>query len=124
MSEVNAFKALSLGTTICLGLLAVAACTIHLRGDEDQAKTTASFSEDNDRREAERERCRAISYEEKDRLAECRKIWADQRRQYLEADEGASSPGRRDSNDPPPASIKDQGRSPSIFFPATTQSER
>ena len=39
MSEVNAFKALSLCTTICVGILAVAACTIHLRGDEDQPES-------------------------------------------------------------------------------------
>ncbi|HXI06192.1 MAG TPA: putative entry exclusion protein TrbK-alt [Bradyrhizobium sp.] len=125
MSDVNAFKALSLGTTICLGMIAVAACTIHLRGDEDQPQAAGSVAQDADPAAAELERCRTISYEQKDRLAECRKIWADKRRQFLGSDRGtAVSPERRDPGDPPSASIKDQSRLPSIFFPAPTQSER
>lgn len=124
MSEVNAFKALSLGTTICLGMLAVAACTIHLRGNEDPAQSAASVVQNTDPAAAELERCRTISYEQKDRLAECRKIWADKRRQFLETDKGAASnPGRGGPSDSPTAPIKDQSRLPSIFFPPV-QSER
>ena len=124
MSEVNAFKALSLCTTICVGMSAVAACTIHLRGDEDQLQSTASVVRDSDPVAAELERCRTISYEQKERLAECRKLWADKRRQFLGAGGYPSSPVRPDPGTPPPASAKDQSRLPSGLFPAPMESER
>ena len=125
MSEVNAFKALSLCTTICVGILAVAACTIHLRVDEDQPESTTSVVRDSDPVAAELERCRTISYEQKERLAECRKLWADKRRQFLGFDRGSpSNPEQSDSGARPPASAKDQSRMPSGLFPAPLESER
>lgn len=125
MSEVNAFKSLPLCTTICVGIFAVAACTIHLRGDEDQPRSTASVVRDSDPAAAELERCRTISYEQKDGLAACRRIWADKRRQFLGPDrESQRNFGRADLGDPPPASAKDQSRLPSGFLPAPMESER
>lgn len=124
MSEANAFKTLSLCTTICVGMAAVAACTIHLRGDEDQPQSTASVVRDSDPL-AELERCRTISYEQKDRLAECRKLWADKRRQFLGRErESLSNLRRQDPGDPPPLSVRDQSRLPSGFLPAPMESER
>lgn len=125
MSEANAFKALSLCTTICVGMSAIAACTIHLRGDEDQPQSTASVARESDPMAAELERCRTISYEQKERLAECRKLWADKRRQFLGRErEPLSNLGRQDPGDPPPSPAKDQSRLPSGFFPAPMESER
>ena len=124
MSEVNAFKALSLCTTICVGMSAVAACTVHLRGDENQPQPTASGARESDPVAAELERCRTIDYEQKDRLADCRKLWADKRRQFL--GQGSKSPNhsvRPDPGAPPPAPSKDQSRLPS-GFPAPMESER
>jgi conjugative transfer region protein TrbK len=124
MSEVNAFKALSLCTTICVGMSAVAACTIHLRGDENQPQTTGSVVRESDSMAAELERCRTISYEQKDRLAECRKLWADKRRQFLGlSGESPSNPGRSDLM-APPASLKDQSRLPSGLGLAPMESEQ
>jgi conjugative transfer region protein TrbK len=120
VSEVNAFKSLSLCTTICVGILAVAACTIHLRGDEDQPESTTSVGRDFDPMPAELERCRTISYEQKEGLAGCRKLWADKRRQFLGVDRGSpSNPEQSDSGARPPASAKDQSRMPSGLFPGT-----
>lgn len=125
MSKANAFKALSLCTAICVGIAAVAACTIHLRGDEDQPQSTASVVRDSDPAATELERCRTISYEQKDRLAECRKLWADKRRQFLGRErESPSNLGRHDPGDPPQASSKDQSRLPSGLFPAPMESEQ
>lgn len=125
MSEANAFKALSLCTTICVGMSAIAACTIHLRGDEDQPQSTASVARESDPMAAELERCRTISYEQKERLAECRKLWADKRRQFLERErESLNNLGRHDPGDPPQASSKDQSRLPSGLFPAPMESEQ
>ena len=124
MSEVNAFKALSLCTTICVGMSAVAACTVHLRGDENQPQSTASGVRESDPVTAELERCRTIDYEQKDRLADCRKLWADKRRRFL--GQGSESPNHSvqpGPGAPPPAPSKDQSRLPS-GFPTPTESER
>jgi conjugative transfer region protein TrbK len=123
MSEVNAFKALSLCTTICVGMSAVAACTVHLRGDENQPQPTASGARESDPVAVELERCRTIDYEQKDRLADCRKLWGGQRRQFL--GRGSESPNHSVRSDPgasTPAPSKDQSRLPSI--PAPMESER
>ena len=124
MSEVNAFKALSLCTTVCVGILAVAACTVHLRGDENQPQPTASGVRESDPVAVEFEQCRTIDYEQKDRLADCRKLWADKRRQFLSR--GSESPNHSVRPHPgasPPAPSKDQSRFPS-GFPAPMESER
>lgn len=123
MRDMNAFAALALRTTLCLGVLAVAACTIHLRGDQDQPPASDLTAKNVDPAAAELEGCRTLSYEQKDRLAECRKIWADKRRQFLGADKkSAITSGRRDLKSAPSAS-DNHGHLPSIFFPAPAQSE-
>jgi len=125
MSDIRAFKALSLGATICVGAVVAAACTIHLRGDEDQPAATASVAQKVDPLSAELERCRMISYEQQDRLAECRKVWAEKRRQFLRQNSDAPrNPARPDPEATAPATIKDQSRLPSGLFPTPMQGER
>ena len=65
-------------------VLVIAACTIHLRGDEDQAETVQSMDQAADPLAAKLAQCRSVTYEQKDALAECRKAWAEQRWQFLE----------------------------------------
>ena len=112
MSEFNAFRALSVAVTICIGALAAAACTIHLRGGESLPETTASVSQRTEPAAAELERCRSISYDQQDKLRECRKIWAERRSQFLgQQGDVAADPSRLDSENPP-SSPKDQSRWP------------
>jgi len=116
MSEVDTFKALSLCTTICVGMSVVVVCTVHLRGDENQAQPTAWGARESDPVAVELERCRTIDYEQKDGLADCRKLWADKRRQFL--GQGSESPNhsvRPDPGAPTPPPPKDQSRLPSGF---------
>ena len=125
MSNIRAFRALSLGATICIAGLVAAACTIHLRGGDNQPGTTASLAQKTDPMSVEFERCRTISYEQKDRLAECRKIWAEKHRQFL--GQNSAPPRGQARPDPaatPPASLKDQSRLPSGLFPSPMQGER
>ena len=120
MSDFKAFKALSLGVIIFVVVLA-AACTIHLRDGDNQPQPASSAVREPDPVAAELERCRSISYEQKDRLAECRKVWADQRRQFL----GQSrNPAQPDPDATPSPPVKDQSRLPSGFFPNPMQTER
>ena len=63
-------------------VLVVAACVIKLRGDEDQFSASPSL-QDADPLAAALVRCRTVTPEQKEVLAECRRIWAEQRRQFL-----------------------------------------
>ena len=124
MSDIKAFKALSLGATICAVVLA-AACTVHLRGDDNQLQATASAAQGSDPIAAELERCRSVSYEQTDRLAECRKVWAEQRRQFLK--QSSDTPHKAvgpDSDSAPYPPFKNQSRLPSGLFPAPQPTER
>jgi len=124
MSDFKTFKALSLGLTIFVGVLA-AACTIHLRDDDNQPQPASSGVREGDSQAPELERCRSISYEQNDRLAECRKVWAEQRRHFLRRNNDAPrNPARRDPDATPSASAKDQIRLPSGLFPAPQPTER
>jgi conjugative transfer region protein TrbK len=124
MSDFKAFKALSLGVTIFVGVLA-AACTIHLRDDDNQPQPASSVDREPDPVTGELERCRSISYEQKDRLFECRKVWAERRRHFLRQDSDTPrSLARPDPDATPSASVKDQSRFPSGLFPAPQSTER
>jgi conjugative transfer region protein TrbK len=119
MSDLKAFRALTLSVTIFVVVLA-AACTIHLRED-NQPQPASLVVQEGDPVAAELERCRSISYEQKDRLAECRKVWTEQRRQFLGQ---SSNPARPEPAATPSASAKDQSRLPSGLFPTPQPTER
>jgi conjugative transfer region protein TrbK len=124
MSYFKAFKALSLGVTIFVVVLA-AACTIHLRDDDNQPQPASSVVREDDPVATELERCRSVSYEQKDGVAECRKVWGEQRRNFLRPN---NDPPRNlappDQDATPSASFRDQSRLPSGFFPAPEPTER
>ena len=82
MSARSRLDRLSMVAGVAVMVLVVAACTIKLRGDEDQIPALPSAQEV-DPLAAELARCRTVTSEQKDALAECRRIWAEQRRQFL-----------------------------------------
>jgi conjugative transfer region protein TrbK len=71
---------------LALVALVVAACTIHLRGEQEQAQTLESSVATPDPLAAKLAECRSVTYEQKDALTECRKAWAEKRRQFLGQD--------------------------------------
>ena len=94
--------------------LAIAACTIPLRGGEEQAKMLEPNSMPPDRLAAKLAECRSVTYEQKDALTECRKAWAEKRRQFL----GKTAPAPSDGQTPQAGSSlfvapKDESRLPS-----------
>jgi conjugative transfer region protein TrbK len=103
---------------IVLAVLVVGACAIRLRGDEDQANSSASADRASDPLTAKLAACRAVTYEQKDALSECRKVWAEKRRQFL-AQKGASGSASEGSAREgsslfvPP---KDESRLPPSYF--------
>lgn len=120
MSDFKAFKALSLGVIFFVVALA-AACTIHLRDDDNLRQPATSVVREPDPVAAEFERCRSIGYEQQDRLAECRKVWADQRRQFLGQNRNPARPDLDATRSP---SVKDQSRLSSGLLPNPMQTER
>jgi conjugative transfer region protein TrbK len=68
---------------VVIVVLVVAGCGIRLRGDEGQTNTTASADVTSDPLATKLAECRSVAYEQKDALSECRKAWAEKRRQFL-----------------------------------------
>jgi conjugative transfer region protein TrbK len=85
---------------VVLVVLVVAACAIRLRGDEEQTNTSASADVTSDPLATKLAECRSVTYEQKDALSECRKAWAEKRRQFL----GQKAPAPSDSATPQPGS--------------------
>ncbi len=109
MTDVRAFKALSLVTTI--GVLVVTACTIQLRGgDEDSSpqkpeQTTSVDSSD-------LARCRTVTSEDAAVYQRCQKVWAENRRRFFGRKDGAAVSGRGDPASGLVSAPKDQSRMP------------
>ncbi len=80
-----------------LVVLIVAACAIRLRGDEDQSASATSTDHASDALETKLAECRSVTYEQKDALPECRKAWAEKRRQLL----GQAAPSASSENGVP-----------------------
>ena len=82
---------------LVLVMLAVAACAIRLRGDEDRINSSASTDQMADPLATKLRECRSVTPEQKDALTECRKVWAEKRRQFLGQRASSASP----ENGPP-----------------------
>ncbi|MES5481495.1 putative entry exclusion protein TrbK-alt [Bradyrhizobium sp. INPA03-11B] len=117
MTDVNAFKALSLLTTI--GVLVVAACTIQLRGGDESpplpetAQTTGATSSD-------LVRCRGVTSEETADYRHCKQVWDENRRRFFGRKDGAAVPGQDDSAASLAPAPKDQSRIQQGYPPLAT----
>jgi conjugative transfer region protein TrbK len=99
-------------------VLVVAACAIRLRDDKGQTLPAASADHASDALTAKLAECRSVTYEQKEALSECRKAWAEKRRQFL----GREAPALSDSASPQAGSSlfvvpKGESRLPSGFPP-------
>jgi len=70
-------------TAVVLVVLIVAGCAIRLRGDESRTLSATSADHASDALATKLAECRSVTYEQKDALSECRKAWAEKRRQFL-----------------------------------------
>jgi conjugative transfer region protein TrbK len=101
-----------------LVVLVVAACAIRLRGDEEQINSSAAADQISDPLATKLAECRSVTYDQKDALAECRKAWAEKRRQFL----GQKAPTPSVGGPPQAGSSsfvapKDESRLPSGYPP-------
>lgn len=81
--NTNKLERLPTMAAMMLVVLIVAACAIRLRGDEDQSASATSADHASDTLATKLADCRSVTYEQKDALSECRKAWAEKRRQFL-----------------------------------------
>ena len=109
---------------LALVALVAAACTIPLRGGEEQANIVEPGRITPDPLAAKLAECRSVTYDQKEALTECRSAWAEKRRQFLGQDTRPAS----DSSPPLVGSPlfvtpKDESRLPS-GFPSIQQNEK
>jgi conjugative transfer region protein TrbK len=109
--QMTRLKRLPTVAAIMLFVLALAACAFPLRGEQDQASFSVSSDRDTDPLAAKLAQCRSITYEQKEALAECRKAWAEKRRQFL----GQKVPSASSDKESPQAGS-------SLFVPPKDQS--
>ena len=104
-------KRLPTVAAVVLVVLVVAACAIRLRGDESQRLSATSTDHASDPLATKLAECRSVTYEQKDALSECRKAWAERRRQFLEQKaSSASSRNGTPQEDPTLFVPKDESR--------------
>lgn len=108
MSDVKAFKALSLA--VSAGVLVIAVCTIQLRGGQDASSPKAEPTADVD--PTDLARCRTTTPEETTAFQHCQQVWAENRRRFFGRKDGAAASHRPDPAAGPTPAPKDQSRMP------------
>ncbi|MCA1358756.1 putative entry exclusion protein TrbK-alt [Bradyrhizobium sp. IC3069] len=109
MTDIRAFKALSLLTTI--GVVAVAACTIQLRGG-DRSPPPPKAEQTADATSSDLARCRNVTADHAAGYERCKQVWAENRRRFFGKKDGGAVPGRDDSAAGVALAPKDQSRIP------------
>lgn len=109
MTDVRAFKALSLAVSV--GVMVVAACTIQLRGRED-ASSPPKSEQTTDVESPDLARCRTVTPEETAAYQHCQQVWAENRRHFLGRRDAAAASRRPDPVAGPTPAPKDQSRMP------------
>ena len=120
MTDIRAFKVLSLLTTI--GVLVVTACTIQLRGG-DEPPAPPKAEQTTDAASSDLAGCRSVTAEEAAGYQHCKQAWAENRRRFF-GKNVPLDPGRDDSAGLAPVP-KDQSRIPQGYpQPATPEASK
>lgn len=119
MSDIKAFKALSLAVSI--GVLVAAACTIQLHGGED-ASSPPKAEQTADVDGSELARCRTVNPDETASYQHCQQVWAENRRRFFARKDGAGASHRPDPVAGLTPAPKDQSRLPQ-GYPSVTSPE-
>ncbi|WGR93206.1 putative entry exclusion protein TrbK-alt [Bradyrhizobium sp. ISRA443] len=122
MTDLKAFRALSLAISAIAGLAAIVACTIQLREPHKVAGPTQSNEKANTALGSDLARCRSVTSEQAPAYERCQRAWAENRRRFF--GHKANSPGIAEADtggSPSLSAPKDQSRipqgSPSVVAP-------
>lgn len=120
----NRYERLTVTLAAGLAVLVVTACAIRLRGDDSAPQSSESLATDQVAA-AKLKQCRSVTYEQKEALLECQRIWAEQRSRFLGGskllDGSKSIAGTAPSSSAVPR--KDESRLPSGSPSMPSQSE-
>jgi conjugative transfer region protein TrbK len=116
MTKRSQFRRLSIVAGVGTIIFVVTACTIQLR-DPEQFSSASPTTEHAEPLAAEFARCRTVTLEQRDALVGCRRIWAEQRRQFLRqkstpASAGLPNDAAPNTRLPPQERRKDERRAP------------
>jgi conjugative transfer region protein TrbK len=119
--NTKAFERLPIVAAALLVVVVVAACAIRLRDDESPSASSPPTDQSIDPLATKLAACRSVTYEQKDALSECRKAWAEQRRQFL----GRNTPSASTNGTSSPLFVlpKDESRLPA-GYPTISQPEK
>lgn len=117
MTDVRAFKALSLLTTI--GVFAVAACTIQLRGGEESPPPPKA-EQTTDATSSDLARCRSVTSEDTAGYQRCKRVWDENRRRFFGKKDSPAALGHDASAAGLAPAPKDQSRMPQGYPPLAT----
>lgn len=113
MSDVRAFRAMSLAITALVGTAAIVACTIQLRGPGNEMSPTPSRSKASNALESDLGRCRTVTSEQAPTYEHCQRIWAENRRRFFGPRASTEKPAEGDPGGAPSSlPPKDQSRLP------------
>lgn len=104
MRAISPFSRLALILLGAILLLSIGACTVQLRPTEETTSTSSAASQVYDPVAAKLTHCRTVTADQTTALDECRRIWMENRRRFL------------DQRSSEPASLP-IGSSPSISTP-------
>jgi conjugative transfer region protein TrbK len=111
MTDVRAFKALSLLTTS--SVLVVTACTIQLRGGDDSSPQPKA-----------EQTSRSVTAEEAAGYQHCKQVWAENRRRFFGKKDRSAASGEDDSAAGWTPAPKDQSRIPQGYPSLATPEAR
>lgn len=86
--NMNTLDRLPTIAAVVLAALIVVACTIRLRGEDNQAPSDTSMDRASDPMAEGLEQCLSVAADQPEVLTECQKVWAEKRREFL----GGASP--------------------------------
>ena len=118
----NRLERLPRVAAVFIAVLVVAACAIRLRDDESHTEPRRSLTPKSDSTAAKLKQCRTVSSDERDALLECKKIWAETRRQFF-GQNGSSTHPEANARPSSPVPPKDESRLTSgyPFLPAQSE---
>lgn len=120
MSDIKAFKALSLA--VSLGVFVVAACTIQLHGGDDVSPPPKA-EQTTDVDPTDLARCRTVTSEDMAGYQHCQQVWAENRHRFFGRKDSAAESHRPDPVAGPTPAPKDQSRLPQ-GYPSVASPEK
>ena len=95
-------------------VLIVTACAIELRPDDGSSPMVTPQPQPSDPLARRLAKCRTVTVDQSDELAECRRLWAETRRRFLRSDRSPDEAGGKNPAQAVPPKIQDRLEPPGV----------